>query len=104
MNNDTYPVRIYHSGGRAFIVLLCGIVTLASLFYIGCSTLKSDAKAAERQIIMDGRAVGKTLAIDGQQVIQLTIDALNAYRTNADFRASVDKDIAAAALVAAKVP
>ena len=84
-------------------------VTLAmgmfiGIFAVGCSTVKADAKAAEHQILVDGHAVGKTLVADGQQFVQLTIDGLDAYRTNADFRASVDKDIANAAVVAAKVP
>jgi hypothetical protein len=86
--------------GMAVAIVL---IVLAGAF-TGCSTVKADAKAVEHQILVDGRAVGKTLVADGQQFVQLTIDGLNAYRTNADFRASVDKDIANAAVVAAKVP
>ena len=92
-------IRGLLTGMAAAIVL----IVLAGAF-TGCTTVKADAKAAEHQILVDGRVVCNTLVADGQQFVQLTIDGLNAYRTNADFRASVDKDIANAAVVAAKVP
>ena len=82
-------------------VAIAAIVTAASVWLgSGCATLAQ----VEHQILVDGHAVGRLIVQDGQQVIQLTIDAFTAYRTNDAFRASVDNDIANAAIIAAKVP
>ena len=96
-------IRTPDKTGAAFYSMPLAVVAaalLATAVLAGCSTLAP----VEHQILVDGHAVGKLLVQDGHQVIQLAIDDLNAYRTNDAFRASVDKDIAAAAIIAAKIP
>ena len=87
-------------GGHVETGVLVALWLGSAALLAGCSTalFKSD----EHQILVDGRAVGRLIVQDGQQVIQLGIDGLAMYRTNEAFRSSVDKDIAAAALIVAK--
>ena len=83
-------------------MIIIALASSAMGIAVGCSTLKSDAHDIEGQILRDGHAVGKVVVQDGQKLVTLADGYLQMYLTNAEFRASVDKDIAAVAVTAAK--
>ena len=87
------------------VIAACSMLAALVLGYgTGCSTLQEQAHAFEHQIILDGRYLGLLLIQDGHRFVQLTLDAEARYQTDPAFRASIDQDIANAAIIAAKIP